>query len=53
MVEQSPITLPLLEVYEQQIRHWRAKAEQLGAEKVEDAKIINGQATELAQRRTQ
>ena len=52
-VEQSPITLPLLEVYDQQIRHWRAKAEQLGAEKVEDAKIINGQATELAQRRAE
>ena len=52
-VEQSPLSLPLLEVYDQQIRHLRAEAEQLRAEKMEDAKIINSQATELLQRRAE
>ena len=52
-VEQSPLSLPLLEVYDQQIRHLRAEAEQLRAEKMEDAKIIDSQATELLQRRAE
>ena len=52
-VEQSPLSLPLLEVYDQQIRHLRAEAKQLRAEKMEDAKIINSQATELLQRRAE
>ena len=49
-VEQSAISLPLLEAYDQRIRHLRAENEQLPAEKVENVKIINGQATELAER---
>ena len=44
--EQSVISLPLLEVYDQQIRHLRAENEQLRAEN-------NGQATELAVRRAE
>ena len=52
-VEQSPLSLPLLEVYDQQIRHLRAEAEQLRAEKMEDAKIFNSQVTELLQRRAE
>ena len=40
-------------MYDQQIRHLRAEAEQLRAEKMEDAKIINSQATELLQRRAE
>ena len=50
-IEQSAISLPLLEAYDQRIRHLRAENEQLRAEKVEHVKIINGQATELAKRR--
>ena len=50
-VEQSAISLPLLEVYDQRIRHLRAENEQLRAEKMEDVKIINGQAAQLAERR--
>ena len=52
-VEQSAISLPLLEAYDQRIRHLRAENEQLRAEKVEHVKIINGQATELAERRAE
>ena len=49
-VEQSAISLPLLEIYDQYICHLRAENEQLRAEKVEDVKIINGQATKLVER---
>ena len=52
-VEQSAISLPLLKAYDQRIRHLRAENEQLRAEKVEHVKIINGQATELAERRAE
>ena len=52
-VEQSAISLPLLEAYDQRIRHLRAENEQLRAEKMEDVKIINGQAAELAERRAE
>ena len=52
-VEQSAISLPLLEAYDQRIRHLCAENEQLRAEKVEHVKIINGQATELAERRAE
>ena len=47
-VEQSAISLPLFEAYDQRIRHLHADNEQLRAEKMEDVKIINGQAAELA-----
>ena len=50
-VEQSAISLPLLEAQEQRIRHLRAENEHLRAEKMEDVKIIYGQAAELAERR--
>ena len=50
-VEQSAISLPLLEAQEQRIRHLRAENEHLRAEKIEDIKIIYGQAAELAERR--
>ena len=52
-IEQSAISLPLLEAYDQRIRHLRAENERLRAEKMEYAKIINGQAVELAQRRAE
>ena len=52
-VEQSAISLPLLEAYDQRIRHLRAENEQLRAEKVDHVKIINGQTTELAERRAE
>ncbi|CAH3159319.1 unnamed protein product [Pocillopora meandrina] len=52
-VKQSAISLPLLEACDQRIRHLRAENEQLRAEKVEHVKIINGQATELAERRAE
>ena len=52
-IEQSAISLPLLEAYDQRIRHLRAENEQLRAEKVEHVKIINGQAKELAKRRAE
>ena len=52
-VEQSAVFLPLLEAYNQHIRHLRAENEQLQAEKMEDVKIINGQAAELAERRAE
>jgi len=52
-VEQSAISLPHLEAYDQRIRHLRAENEQLRAEKMEDVKIINGQAAELAERRAE
>ena len=52
-VEQSAISLPLLKAYDQRIRHLRAENEQLRAEKMEDVKIINGQAAELAERRAE
>ena len=42
--------MPLLEAYDQRIRHLRAQNEQLRAEKMEDAKINNDQAAELAER---
>ena len=45
--------MPILEAYDQRIRHLRAENEQLRAEKVEHVKIINGQATELAKRRAE
>ena len=45
-LEQSAISLALLEVYDQRIRHLRA-------EKMEDVKFINGQAAELAERRAE
>ena len=45
--------MPLLEAYDQRIRHLRAENEQLRAEKMEDVKIINGQAAELAERRAE
>ena len=40
-------------MYDQRIRHLRAENEQLRAEKMEDVKIINGQAAELAERRAE
>jgi len=52
-VEQSLISLPLLEVYDQHIRHLHTENEQLQAEKMEDAKVINGQVAQLAERRTE
>ena len=52
-VEQSTISLPLLEVYDKRIRHLRAENEQLRSEKMEDVKIINGQAAQLAERRAE
>ena len=52
-VEQSAISLPLLEAYDQRIHHLCTENEQLQAEKMEDVKIINGQAAELAERRTE
>ena len=52
-VEQSAISLPLLEAYDQRIRHLRAENEQVRAEKVDHVKIINGQTTELAERRAE
>ena len=52
-VEQSAISLPLLEMYDQRIRHLRAENEQLQAEKMEHVKIINGQAMELSERRAE
>ena len=42
--------MPLLEAYDQRIRHLRAQNEQLRAEKMEDVKINNDQAAELAER---
>ena len=42
--------MPLLEAYDQRIRHQRAQNEQLRAEKMEDVKINNDQAAELAER---
>lgn len=52
-VEQSAISLPLLEAYDQRIRHLRAENEQLRDEKMENVKINNNQAVELAERRAE
>ena len=52
-VEQSAISLPLLGAYDQRICHLRAENEKLRAEKMENVKIINGQAAELAERRAE
>ena len=41
-VEQSAISLPLLEAYDQRIRRLHAQNEQLQAEKMEGVKIITG-----------
>ena len=52
-VKQSAISLPLLGTYDQHICHLRAENEQLRAEKMENVKIINGQAAGLAERRAE
>ena len=52
-VEQSAISLPLLEAYDQRIHHLCTENEQLQGEKMEDVKIMNGQAAELAERRAE
>lgn len=50
---EQPISLPLLEVYDQRIQHLGSENEQQWAQKIEDDKIIHGQAVELAARRAE
>ena len=55
--ERSVVSLPLLEAYDERIRHLRAENDQLRASKKEDSinygKIIQSQATKLVKKRSQ